>query len=419
MIAVDAGSTDPGPYYLGSGASFTDRSAVRRDLALILTAARERGIPVLIGSAGGAGAAPHLAWAEGIVREIAAAHRLRFRLATIAADVETNLLLEALAGGDLLPLPAVPPATVEDITSCTFRVAQLGLPPLLRALELGADVILAGRCYDPAVFAAPAIRQGHDPALALHLGKILECAAIAATPGSGSDCLLGTLRRDHFDVEPTSPDRACTVESVAAHTLYEKADPYLLPGPGGTLDLRATTFEQVTARAVRVRGTRFEPEAAPTLKVEGAAPAGFRAIAVAGARDPAFIARIDDLVAVVRRRLAEDLPALATTRVQVRVYGRDAVLGELEPHPTAGHEVGLVIDAVGPTRLEARTACAYVRSALLHLGFPGRVATAGNLAFPFSPSDLDAGPVYRFALHHLLRGEAVATLGDVRIEGVA
>ena len=91
MIAVDAGSTDPGPYYLGSGASFTDRSAVRRDLALILTAARERGIPVLIGSAGGAGAAPHLAWAEGIVREIAAAHRLRFRLATIAADVETNL----------------------------------------------------------------------------------------------------------------------------------------------------------------------------------------------------------------------------------------------------------------------------------------------------------------------------------------
>ena len=241
MIAVDAGSTDPGPYYLGSGASFTDRSAVRRDLALILTAARERGIPVLIGSAGGAGAAPHLAWAEGIVREIAAAHRLRFRLATIAADVETNLLLEALAGGDLLPLPAVPPATVEDITSCTFRVAQLGLPPLLRALELGADVILAGRCYDPAVFAAPAIRQGHDPALALHLGKILE----------------------------------------------------------------------------------------------------------------------------------------------------------------------------------ARTACAYVRSALLHLGFPGRVATAGNLAFPFSPSDLDAGPVYRFALHHLLRGEAVATLGDVRIEEVA
>ena len=35
-IAVDAGSTDPGPYYLGSGNSFTNREAVKRDLALII-----------------------------------------------------------------------------------------------------------------------------------------------------------------------------------------------------------------------------------------------------------------------------------------------------------------------------------------------------------------------------------------------
>lgn len=30
VIAVDAGSTDPGPFYLGSGQSFTQRSAVMR-----------------------------------------------------------------------------------------------------------------------------------------------------------------------------------------------------------------------------------------------------------------------------------------------------------------------------------------------------------------------------------------------------
>ena len=55
VIAVDAGSTDPGPYYRGAGVSFTNRPAVKRDLRLILGAGRERGIPVLIGSAGGAG----------------------------------------------------------------------------------------------------------------------------------------------------------------------------------------------------------------------------------------------------------------------------------------------------------------------------------------------------------------------------
>ncbi len=56
---------------------------------------------------------------------------------------------------------------------------------------------LAGRAYDPAVFAALPIRRGFNPGLALHLGKILECAAIAASPGSGSDCMLGLLRHDH------------------------------------------------------------------------------------------------------------------------------------------------------------------------------------------------------------------------------
>ena len=33
VIAVDAGSTDPGPYYLGAGISVTDRNSVKRDVA--------------------------------------------------------------------------------------------------------------------------------------------------------------------------------------------------------------------------------------------------------------------------------------------------------------------------------------------------------------------------------------------------
>ncbi|MBI2206887.1 MAG: 3-methylaspartate ammonia-lyase, partial [Candidatus Rokubacteria bacterium] len=32
VLAVDAGSTDPGPYYLGAGVAFTNRRAVKRDL---------------------------------------------------------------------------------------------------------------------------------------------------------------------------------------------------------------------------------------------------------------------------------------------------------------------------------------------------------------------------------------------------
>src|SRR3954451_10868307 len=87
-IAVDAGSSDPGPYYLGAGVSFTDREAVKRDLKLILRAGCDRAIPVLIGSAGGAGAGPHLAWTREIVLEIAREEGLRFSLASIDAEID-------------------------------------------------------------------------------------------------------------------------------------------------------------------------------------------------------------------------------------------------------------------------------------------------------------------------------------------
>ena len=64
--------------------------------------------------------------------------------------------------------------------------------------------------------------QGFSKALALHMGKILECAAI---PGSGSDCMSGTLDASGFVLEALNPDRRCTVTSVATHTLYEKSHP--------------------------------------------------------------------------------------------------------------------------------------------------------------------------------------------------
>ena len=60
LIACDAGSTDPGPYYLGSGIPFTNATAVKRDMTIMLKAACELKIPLVIGSAGGSGADVHL-----------------------------------------------------------------------------------------------------------------------------------------------------------------------------------------------------------------------------------------------------------------------------------------------------------------------------------------------------------------------
>ncbi|MHB9095453.1 MAG: acyclic terpene utilization AtuA family protein, partial [Eubacteriales bacterium] len=151
VIAVDAGSTDPGPYYLGAGVSFTDRHAVLRDLSLMLKAGRELDIPVLIGSAGGSGAEPHLQWNLEIIREIALRERLSFKLAVIHGEVDRQFVLKALESGEIMDLPPGGLLTRENITESTHIVGQMGVEPFIRALEAGADVILAGRSYDPAV----------------------------------------------------------------------------------------------------------------------------------------------------------------------------------------------------------------------------------------------------------------------------
>ncbi|MBD3241509.1 MAG: acyclic terpene utilization AtuA family protein [Chitinivibrionales bacterium] len=404
LIAVDAGSTDPGPYYLGSGKPFTDRAGVKRDLRYMLKAGVARGIPVVVGTAGGSGAAPHLAWCERIVREIAREEKLSFTMGVVPADVPGRRVAAHLRRGEITPLACVPDLSAEAVRESVHIVAQMGMEPVIAALDKGCSVVLCGRCYDPAVFAALPVSLGFDPGPALHLGKILECAAIAATPGSGSDCALGLLHDDHFVLEPLSDKRRFTRESVAAHTLYEKSDPYHLPGPGGVLDLEACRFTELDKGRVKVSGSRFVRADRYLLKLEGARLVGHRTVSIAGTRDPIMIASIDRTLVDVQVQVRDILSRENVNgRVHFHIYGKNGVMGPQEPlTKVTPHELGIVIEAIGETQRDADTICSLTRSSLLHYGYPGRIATAGNLAFPFSPSDLPAGPVYEFSLHHLM-----------------
>jgi len=418
LIAVDAGSTDPGPYYLGAGKSFTSRAAVKRDLTLILRAAMAASIPCIIGSAGGCGARAHVDWTKEIIDEVAREEGLAFPMAVIYADISQDLVLRALAEGRVWPLDPAPLLTADEVRRSVRIVAQMGAEPVLRALDAGCRIVLAGRCYDPVPFAAPAIREGFDPGLAYHLGKILECAAIAATPGSGRDCVLGVLREGFFEVETLSDDRRFTRISTAAHTLYEKSDPYTLPGPGGTLDLRGARFEALEGGRVRVSGTRFLPAHPYTLKLEGVRRVGYRTISIAGIRDPILIQEVDAVLAAVKDQVRADLSPGGT--ILFHLYGRNGVMGPLEPEKERlSHELGLVIEVIAPTQEEANSICSCVRSTLLHYGYPGRIATAGNLAFLYSPSDLVCGAVYEFNIYHLMAVDNPLDLFPVEVHNVA
>ena len=404
LIAVDGGSTDPGPYYLGSGKPFTNRVGVKRDLRYMLVEGRRGNIPVVVGTSGGSGAAPHVNWCREIVEEIAAEENLSFRLGVIYADIEPERVIAAVRRGQVEALPGLPPLTEETVRASVNVVAQMGVEPFVRALDEGCDVILAGRAYDPCAFAALPIRRGYDPGPALHLGKILECAAIAAEPGSGSDSVLGVLRRDSFLLKPLNPVRRFTKESTAAHSLYEKSDPYFLPGPGGRLDLRGVSFIERGNGEVEVTGSRFEESEKYFIKLEAVRKVGCRTISMAGTRDPVMIRKIDSILAGVNERVADILDSEGITgRVYFHLYGKDGVMGSLEPEKKSlGHELGILIESVSDSQEGADTICSITRSTLLHHGYPGRISTAGNLAFPFSPSDIPPGEVYEFSIYHLM-----------------
>ncbi|WP_304223798.1 acyclic terpene utilization AtuA family protein [Gracilinema caldarium] len=407
VIAVDAGSSDPGPYYLGSGKAFTNRAFVKRDLRYMLTAGRKLNVPVIVGTAGGSGAAPHLQWCYDIILEIAREEELSFKMAVIPADVTKETVRQALHKGTVESLPFVPPLTEEALDSTTHLVAQLGPEPLVQALRDGADVVLAGRCYDPANFAALPLLLGYDEGLAIHMGKILECGAIAATPGSGADCAFATLTDHSFILEAPNPKRQFTVASAAAHTLYEKSNPYELPGPGGILDLRDCSFSDLGEGKVEVRGSRNIPTEPYKVKLEGARPVGYRSISIAGVRDPIMIASIDTILKQVSAQV-QSMGTSSRGQVYFHVYGRDGVMGQGEIglkkqwQNNKPYELGIVIESVAPTQEEAETLTSVTRSTLLHYGYEGRIATAGNLAFPFSPSDISMGTVYEFSVYHLM-----------------
>ncbi|MCP4158313.1 MAG: DUF1446 domain-containing protein [bacterium] len=404
LIAVDGGSTDPGPHYLGAGKSFTDRTGVKRDLRYMITEGVKRGIPVVVGTSGGCGARPHLDWCREIVEEIALENDLSFKLGLIYSDVEKEIVREALNGGKITPLDYVHELTEEILDESVNIVAQIGVEPMIDALKQGCDVILAGRAYDPACFAALPILQGYDEGLATHMGKILECAAIASTPGSGSDCVLGFLGEDYFRLETLSDERRFTKESTAAHTLYEKSDPYHLVGPGGSLNLENCEFIEGKERGVTVKGSRFETAEKYTVKLEASRKIGHRTISIAGTRDSILINQIDSVIEKVRLRVDDLLKKEKMNgNVHFHVYGKNGVMGSLEPEADLiSHEICIIIDVVAPEQTMADTICSMTRSTLLHYGYDGRISTAGNLAFPFSPSDIKAGEVYNFSIYHIM-----------------
>ena len=413
VIAVDAGSTDSGPHYLGTATPKTARAAVARDLRILMVAAHRAGIPLIVGSCGTSGTDAGVDWVRDITEEIAADENLLLRVACLYSEQQPAELESLRRRGKIRPLEPAGPLPADTLLRCSHIVALMGHEPIAAALADGADLVLAGRATDTALIAALPLSQGMPAGPTWHAAKISECGGLCTTnPRSGG--VLVSLDAGGFTIEPLDSAAACTPVSVAAHMMYENADPFRMREPAGTLDTSNATYTALDDRRVRVQGSVFEAADQLTLKLEGAAPAGYQTMILSGIRDPQVLARLDEwcqrVLQYLHDQIAETLRLpRADYDLEIRRYGHDAVLGAAEPGGEPPREVGIVFLATAADQPTARQLAKLANPVLLHAPLDGQQSLP-SFAFLSSPAETDRGLMHEFVLQHAVE---VATEHDL------
>jgi len=424
FIGCDAGSTDGGPANLGGNKPFFSRAAIKRDLRILVTGAREIKVPLLIGSCGGSGGNWNLNWVREIVQEIAREENLHFRMAIIEAEPPREVLVQKFRKGKIRALDPAPAMDESVLRDADHIVAMMGAEAYIAALEGGADVVLAGRSTDAAIFAAIPVARGFPPGLCWHAAKIMECGGAAVVKMDKPEGMICTITDDHFTLEPVSPTQQCSPLSVAAHALYETADPYRMLEPGGEMDLTDARYEAINDREVRVRGSKFLPMPY-TVKLEGAKQIGYRAMVLGGVRDPVILEQFGSWLSGLKEHIAENVEAIygpsirGQYEIHYKIYGQSGVLGDREPYPERiGNEIGLLMVTLAQTQEVAYAIAGQAAHMVLHHSVPQWEGLLSNLAFPIAPHFWTIGEAYKFVLNHVVELENPLELHPIRYEEI-
>jgi hypothetical protein len=228
-----------------------------------------------------------------------------FKTLSLFSGIDKAIITERLREGRVSGCGVcVPPLTEMDIEESPRVVAQVGHEPFVDAMDARPDfdVIVGGRAYDPSPYVAYCVHQlkRQDQGIGakdiqsrlggfLHMGKVMECGGLCSLPKSHG-AVATVYASGLFDIRPTAPKSMCTPTSVAAHTLYENTRPDVLRGPGGSLHLESSNYDQLPdGRSVRVSGGKFRPSKEGgnpyQFKLEAARLAGYRTILLGSCKD--------------------------------------------------------------------------------------------------------------------------------------
>ncbi|GHA57503.1 hypothetical protein GCM10008927_23960 [Amylibacter ulvae] len=404
IIAIDGGSTDSGPAYLGKGMSKYSRSSTKVEWQGLMEARAKAGIPLVIGTAGTCGADSTVDWMLDITRDIADELGQSIKIAVLRSSQDPANIADAFENGRVTPLQHAPEITRDTIQGCSNIVALAGAEQIQAAINTGADVIIAGRTTDTAIIAALPLMQGAHAGGAWHGAKIGECGALCATnPQSG--VIMIDFDGDGFTVTPLADGAKASPHTVSAHMLYENSDPNILYEPGGYLDVTDAKYVALDDTSVRVTGSKWTT-APYTVKLEGASLAGYQCISLVLLRDSHYVKNAqkwaDDIGEKCSAKVADRLNLNPTDfNIELRLIGENASFGTLETRSVDAVEIGVLGIVTASTDALANEIGKILNPYLLHHPLT-QSEEQPTFAFPFSPAEISRGAIYTFSLNHIM-----------------
>jgi len=259
-----------------------------------------------------------------------------------------------------------PLATVRDRVQSAN--AYIGATPIVKALAMGADVIVTGRSTDTALTYGPMIHEfgwraddWDRIAAGVIAGHINECGAQC----TGGNCLIDwweipDMARVGFPIVEASRDGTLVVTkhegtggkvtraSVAEQILYEMGDPTEYITPDVVADFTTIELEDLGNDRVKVRGVKGR-EATEFLKVSIAYADGYKATGTLTYAWPDAAAKARAADRILRERL--DRLGLKFDEVRTELVGWNSTHGPLVGEPPADlPEVQLRVGVRGQDR---------------------------------------------------------------------
>ena len=398
IISSDAGSTDSGPYYLGSGHGKYSIRDVKRDLKRMVLGADKLGIPMTIGSAGTCGSDEGVDMAYKLICEICEEVGIQKKIARIYSQQNAETLKKKYREGKITALHGAPEISEKTFDECSHIVALLGAEAYQEAFKNGADIIIGGRSTDTAVMAAYPLMKGCDPA---SCSKVVECGGLCTSAGL-MGCAFMELDDKGFTIKAVKPGSTVSPYSVSAHLIYENANPIQLTEPGIRIDTTNSTYTALSETAVRVEGTSIE-HLPYTMKLEGSGPVGYQTVSMVGIRDRRAMEDPMKWVDAVSAAGVDKLEKAGVPRESydfwLRPYGYNGVSGMPVPEGYVPNELLMILTVTADTQEQATQITKAFNPLLLHHNiFEGKQMP--SYGFLFSPAEMERGLLYEFKLYH-------------------